>query len=298
MSDIIGCGFPVLSNSSLDYMVEDKEESKNFEFIFKAKDELDGEGMEYDFEYKLVGNNLVSDLIKSDRAYFSCMVSLPSTLYRETFTCAPADYVEIDKTISFRHKILISGSFSQNESPRFLPLVIYTKNEFKKEKSENNPKWKLHPLWHDKEFFFQEGDIIARGEWQQFQTKAIKIITFRKDSNLPPNGGTIGEARVVEHDGGSFIAYLSEDLFEALKRPSLQGNSITTHVLAKCLRELKKKYDGVQIDDLANLKSLVAQLQAKVDEFGEDLDFRGEDFDEDKAACALLPHRIQFDDEE
>lgn len=270
MPDIKSFPFPVLSPGSVDY-------DDGIEYSADTARMRDGNVVQV--SHKLVGDSLVSRLVREGAATFACVVSLPSTMYRRIFV-ADSQTPECSQTVDYSE----SGYGDDTdavESPMFRPIILVTRDISQAAGQGAG----LGALWADSAIEIPEGAIIAFDEWSRFGGEHGGLFLVDKVATM-----NNGQMQVFPDNAAGFRFRISVggDLYDRLKFPA-QGQewhrrSVFTHALSVGFRILKEQY-GEDWNGYQNL-CIVAQTleQEGIPHWGSD------EFSPDLAATTLYPH--------
>lgn len=102
--------FPVLEEDKFDY---------NEEILYEVN-QVDSDNKEnfIVFEHKIVGDNLISQLLKNNKAKFTTTVVLKSSMYRETFD----NVLEQVSSTHIKQKVPLKTTF---ETQAFFSSIVY-----------------------------------------------------------------------------------------------------------------------------------------------------------------------------
>lgn len=275
-----GFSFPVLSPVSMDYK-PDVEYSADIGVIRGANKII--------VTHKLVGDSIVAEFIKKQEAVFGCMVSLPSTMYREVFVCEtsePTATQEIDYQDS---------GYSENvQLPLFLPVII------KGEGMDIDGSAKgsgLGALWQDGRVQFPTGGIIGIGspDWMQIGGVAGGIVVIKADESIDP--GIINVQFEMEA-GFRFQALVNPSFFNYLQSPGdfntrdpqrerIRVKDVYIHILSRGL-EMLSSGKFPEWEEHFNLNMLANML--KLHGLPGDPPWDEPEFDAERAATTIYPY--------
>lgn len=283
--------FPVLGPGRLDYGDGSAYETADWKKVTR-----DNGDVYVELQHLLVGENLVSQLVRAGEAVFGCMVVIKATMYRRTF------FVESSHELSIKQSIPIEKGKRTIELPKFMPVVIYMGDRRTISAGEVVGG---DEYWQEQGFVIHRGAIIARDKGHEFIPGLGHLLNVKRKDDL--RDGEIS-VNVCSDSGGYFTVYVAPDLYRGMMSAQARGseyvahrNSILTHALSVGFAELAEDYSGESGEsDLElpeNFQAVKRLLEAKGMETWED----GEEFSPCEAACIIEPHlldSIVSDDED
>jgi hypothetical protein len=263
--------YPVLEDDKFDY---------NQDIKFKIEQiETDKKENYIVFEYQLLGNSLISQLLKQKEAKFITTVVLKSAMYRETIDTI---LEEISPTY-IKQKIPLKTTF---ETQNFFSAIVYTGDD--KVIVLDSETMGLDSFWDGVEVELKKGAILAKGGWRELENSASDLLTIKKDESIKYGFEVI----VTPIEGGRFIANVEPNLFDKIK--SLPKNSdhlrsIVIHMLCLGFMDLKERFNEDD-SELTNFKGIKLELKSKGIATWKD-----DDFKPNQVACYFLDHRIKLE---
>lgn len=239
-------------------------------------------------EHRVIGENLVTQMLKKGQAAFSCTITAPWCAYRRVFvsdktTEETQDGIVVQQrldfdTDDFGHPIM------------FQPAVMVTVaiGPFKAQEFHG-----LNGIWLGEQIEVPKAAVIATGPFWNARNEVESILRVKiaSEGKLPPG---CYEVEAVPEQGFYFEVLVSPDLFEGLRQPGKSfrhRESIYAAALAQGLTRLHEEYKEREVwNEQPNLRLLYSMLkQQNAPTWDED------DFDANRAnrAVALChPHRI------
>lgn len=238
-------------------------------------------------KHEITNSEFINALLKTDKAKYACVISSPSSFYREVFI----------STDNCPTQILNLTPENYAEPPFFNPVVILT--EPLKNLSVDDYLTDMSPLWSGVNLNIPKGAKLAIGPIFKLSGSLVKMLIFRAEPEMK-NGQF--EVKERTSDGFRFEVNLSQDLFDYIKysKESKGRKNILTHVITAALSLLQRKYggskEGEEIDPWKlhpNLNVLYKHLELK-----NCLTWEQEDFSPEKVATALYQIEIEQKTEE
>jgi len=267
--------YPILEDDKFDY---------NNEAIFEVNQiETDSKDGYIIFEYKLLGNNLISQLLKNNEAKFITTVVLKSAMYRETID----DVLEKISPTYIKQKIPLKTTF---ETQNFFSAIVYIGED--KTIILDSKRDGLDDFWDGISIELKKGAILANGGWRELENSASDLLTVKKDESIKYGF----EVTVTSVEGGRFLAQVEPNLFDKIKRLPKNSDhlrSIVIHMLCLGFMDLKERFKEDD-SELTNFKGIKLELKSKGIATWEDEDFRP-----NQVACYFLDHiiKVEQDDE-
>jgi hypothetical protein len=264
--------FPVLEEDKFDYIEETTYEVNQVDSDNKSNSII--------FEHKLTGNNLISQLLKSNEAKFITTIVLKSSMYRETTD----NILEQISSAHIKQKIQLKTTF---ETQSFFSAIIYTGDD--KEVILNSSAMGLDDFWDGATIELKKGAILARAGWRELENTASDLLTIKKDEAIEYGF----DVSVVSEEGGRFIASVEAELYDKIKQlPKNDSHlrSIVIHMLCVGFMNLAKDYKHDD-SELTNFKGIKLELKNKDIRTWED-----EEFNPNQVACYFLKHNIKLED--
>jgi len=264
--------FPVLEEDRFDYIKETSYEVNQVD--------SDNESNSIVFEHKLTGNNLISQLLKSNEAKFITTVVLKSSMYRETTD----NILEQISSTHIKQKIQLKTTF---ETQSFFSAIVYTGDD--KEILLNSSEMGLDEFWDGATIELKKGAILARAGWRELENTASDLLTIKKDEAIEYGF----DVSVVSEEGGRFIANVESNLYDKIKQlPKNDSHlrSIVIHMLCVGFMNLAKDYKNDDTE-LTNFKGIKLELKNKDIRTWED-----EEFNPNQVACYFLKHNIKLEE--
>jgi len=267
--------YPILEDDKFDY---------NSEAIFEVEQiESDNQKNYIVFEYKLLGDNLISQLLKAEEAKFTTMIVLKSAMYRETID----DVLEEISPTFIRQKIPLKTTF---ETQNFSSNIIYIGDD--KEIELNSLEMGLDNFWNGVKIELKKGAILAKGGWRELENTASDLLTINKDDKVKYGF----EVDVISAEGGKFLASVEPSLYNKIKLLPKNNDhlrSIVIHMLCLGFMDLEKRFKEDD-SELTNFKGIKLELKSKGIATWED-----DEFKPNQVACHFLKHiiNVEQDDE-
>lgn len=263
--------YPVLEDDKFDY---------NDDIIFKIKQvETDNKENYIVFEYQLLGDSLISQLLKSREAKFITTIVLKSAMYRETIDSI---LEEISPTY-IKQKIPLQTTF---ETQNFFSAIVYTGED--KTITLDSKVMGLNDFWDGVEIELKKGAILAKGGWRELENSASDLLTVKKDESVKYGF----DVTVTTTEGGRFLATVEPTLYDKLKllpKNSDHLRSIVIHMLCLGFMDLKERFKEDD-SELTNFKGIKLELKSKGIATWKD-----DDFKPNQAACYFLKHIIKME---
>ena len=275
-----GFSFPVLSPVSMDYK-PGVEYSADIGVIRGVNKII--------VTHKLVGDSIIAEFIKKQKAVFGCMVSLPSTMYRETFVCKTNELTAIQE-IDYQ-----DSGYSQNvQLPLFLPVIIKDGGDDIDGSAKSSG---LGDLWQEGKVKFPTGGIIGSTDWMIIGGVAGGIVTIKADESIEP--GTI-KVQFVGEAGFRFQALVNPSFFNYLQSPGdfntrdpqrerIRVKDVYIHILSRGLEKLSLG-ELEEWEEHFNLKMLANML--KLHGLPGDPPWNEPDFDAERVATTIAPYEF------
>jgi len=265
--------FPILEEDKFDY---------NEVAIYEVNQVESDNKLNYIvFEHKLTGNNLISQLLKSNEAKFITTIVLKSSMYRETTD----NILEHISPTHIKQKILLKTTF---ETQSFFSAIVYIGED--KEIILNSSKMGLDEFWDGTTIELKKGAILARDGWRELENTASDLLTIKKDDVLEYGF----DVSVISEEGGRFIANVESSLYDKIKllpKNDSHLRSIVIHMLCVGFMNLAKYYKDDD-SDLTNFKGIKLELKNKNIKTWED-----DEFNPNQVACYFLKHNIKLEDD-
>jgi hypothetical protein len=266
--------YPVLEDDKFDY----KED-----IVFKIKQiETDSKENYIVFEYQLLGDSLISQLLKNNEAKFITTIVLKSAMYRETIDTI---LEEISPTY-IKQKIPLQTTF---ETQNFFSAIVYTGED--KKIVLNSKSMGLDDFWDGIEVELKKGAILAKGGWRELENSASDLLTVKKDESVKYGF----EVTVIATEGGRFLATVEPNLYDKIKLLPKNNDhlrSIVIHMLCLGFIDLKERFKEDD-SELTNFKGIKLELKSKNISTWED-----DDFKPNQVACYFLRHMIKTEQDD
>ena len=263
--------YPVLEEDKFDY---------NEDIIFNIEQiETDNKENYIVFKYQLLGESLISQLLKNHEAKFTTTVVLKSAMYRETIDTV---LEEINPTY-IKQKIPLQTTF---ETQNFFSAIVYTGED--KIIKLNSKVMGLDDFWNGIEIELKKGAILAKGGWRELENSASDLLTVKKDESIKYGF----DVTVITNEGGRFLATVEPILYNKIKllpKDNDHLRSIVIHMLCLGFMDLKERFKEDD-SELTNLKGIKLELKSKGISTWED-----DDFKPNQAACYFLKHIIEVE---
>ena len=229
--------------------------------------------------HRLTGNNLVASLVADQRAKFACVVSVPLTMLRVTYSHQGGGELSADQRIQFE-KNELSGT------PKLRPIVVCTE-EFGP--TPVQPPHGLDDFYAGDHVRFPDGAIIADAGWMQFGAHGSILRIKKGGEDMLP--GTL-HVTISTEDGFYFIVTVASDLYTALQNPNGQNEhrmSVLTCAFSAGLAQIQRDRDLRDRDwkEYQSLQILHRDLEARGLPTWEDSAFSPE-----LTASTIHPHII------
>ena len=266
--------YPVLEDDKFDY-------NKNIEFKVEQI-ETDNEDNYIVFQYQLLGDCLISQLLKNREAKFVTTVVLKSAMYRETID---AILEEISPTY-IKQKIPLQTTF---ETQNFFSAIVYTGED--KVIAINSKDMGLDDFWDGVEVELKKGAILAKGGWRELENSASDLLTVKKNEGVKYGF----DVTVILTEGGRFLATVEPSLYDKIKllpKNSDHLRSIVIHMLCLGFMDLKERFNEDD-SELTNFKGIKLELKSKDIPTWED-----DDFKPNQVACYFLKHMIKTEQDD
>ena len=275
MPEIKSFPFPVLSPDSVDY-------DEGLEYSAKIARTPGANAVRV--RHNLVGDSLVSHLLRDGTATFACIVSVPTTMYRRIFVAdsrAPDCQQEVDYSESGH-----GDDTDAVESPMFRPVIL-AKEAITKKAEEGAG---LGELWAGSTIEIPDGAIIAFDDWARFGGEGGGLLIVEKAGDLE-NGQM--EVSADAAAGFRFRVRVGGVLYDKLQSPEGHARhrvSVLTHALSAAFQILKDEYKNKrEWSEYINLRLVADKLERENAGHWSDSNFLPE-----RAATVLYPHI--FDD--
>ena len=278
-----GFSFPMLSPVSLDYKLG-VEYSADIAVIRGASKII--------VTHKLAGDSIVAEFIKNQKAFFGCMVSLPSTMYREVFV-----YKETTELTAIQEIDYQDSGYSQNvQLPLFLPVIIKEGDDILGSAEGSG----LGDLWQAEKVKFPTGGIIGSTDWMRIGGVAGGIVVIKADKSINP--GTI-KVQFEDEAGFRFQALVSPSFFDYLRSPEdsnprdpqrerVRVKDVYIHILSRGLEKLSfRKLE--EWEEHSNLKLLADMLKQHGQPHWDE-----PEFDAEKAATTIKPYEFYAEEDD
>ena len=221
--------FPVLSPHSIDYNDGTK---------YSAKIAGNPGANAVRVRHNLVGDSLVSHLLRDGMAAFACIVCTPSTMYRHIFVAdsrAQDCLQEVDYSEAGH-----GGDGGAVESPMFRPVILMKEAIVKKaEKSAG-----LGELWTGNTVEFPNGAIIAFDYWARFGGEGGGLLIIERSADLADGQVEVSAAITA---GFHFRVQVGGGLYDKLQSPERHARhraGVFTCALKAAFQILKNEYRG------------------------------------------------------
>lgn len=234
-------------------------------------------GKSFKLTHEIEGAALISQWIADGGVKFVCAVASPVSAYRRLCVSeSPIQLVEWDPD-------------DLGEPPKFTPMIVAARDFTHTINSRTDGASRL---WDGKRVELAKGARVAVFPTFGLQSGMLGLLEFCPDSDLESG---LFRVEPSTEDGFKFKVYLAEDLFAYLhtggQRQSPAGANIMTHVVSAALNHLKNRYAVDNDDDgwssHPNLRALADHLDAMGLPH-----WSSEDFNAEKAATTLHPHKI------
>ncbi len=266
--------YPVLEDDKFDY---------NDDIVFRIEQvETDNKKNYIVFEYQLLGNSLISQLLKNREAKFTTTIVLKSAMYRETIDTV---LEEISPTY-IKQKIPLQMTF---ETQNFFSAIVYTGED--KVIKINSKDMGLDNFWDGIEVELKKGAILAKGGWRELENSASDLLTVKKDESVKYGF----DVTVTTTEGGRFLATVKPTLYDKIKllpKTSDHLRSIVIHMLCLGFMDLKERFKEDD-SELTNFKGIKLELKSKGIASWED-----DDFKPNQVACYFLEHEIKTEQDD
>jgi len=234
----ISYSYPVLEEDKFDY---------NEDIIFNIEQiETDNKENYIVFKYQLLGESLISQLLKNREAKFITTVVLKSAMYRETIDTV---LEEISPTY-IKQKIPLQTTF---ETQNFFSAIVYTGED--KTIKLNSKVMGLDNFWDGIEIKLKKGAILAKGGWRELENSASDLLTVKKDENIKYGF----DVTVITTEGGRFLATVEPTLYDKIKllpKDNDHLRSIVIHMLCLGFMDLKERFKEDD-SELTNFKAIL-----------------------------------------
>lgn len=270
--------FPVLGPDRLDYGDDSAYKTSHWKKI-----PHDNGDVYVELQHSLVGENLVSQLVRSGKAIFGCMVVIKATMYRRTYTA------ECNGELSVKQSILLEKGSRTVESPKFMPVVIYMGDKRIISVGEATGS---DEYWKEQGFVMYKGAIIARDIGYEFIPEQGHLLKVKCEDDL--RDGEISVKMSLD-GGGYFIVSVAPELYKGITNAQARGveyvahrNSILTHALSVGFTKLAKHYQEAPEEMPENFQTVKRRLETQQVKTWEDED----EFSPCQAACVIHPHSL------
>ena len=270
--------YPLLTPGGLDYTEPHAYEIEQTSDRNKSRDTIG-------ILHRIRGCNLVSQLIRDNRAQFACFIVSPWCAYRtiETTVGVPA---QLDDSLLLEQQVYVhTDEFSY--PVMFQPIVI-TNSQVEDIVATHSHG--LDSVWLDQTLRFPIGAMIAVQPFWSAKTVVQSILHLKKVKDGSIKKGSF-EVKDVTEKGFYFCVEVSAELFESLRNPDSfeHRDSIYSMALAQGFEILKTRYtDRNDWSDQQNLKLLFDTLkQLKLPTWDED------EFKPNQVVAALHPHVVK-----
>lgn len=264
---------PILTKDRLDYV----EGAYDVTVTRASK----GSGMEV--HHRVLGRNLVADLLKSTRASFAVEVSAPYATYREIHTTDCAGETEALQTVFWEPQDVVPPVYLR-------PMVIATVSEPLSVVLNGNHG--VHEIWHEVEVEVEPGVILAADRFWRAASTWQSLIRLAANDALPPG---VYRVETSTADGFHFKVQMHPELYRIMVNPGDEHEhcqSILTGCLSRGLEMLREEYgDDERWHEYPVLRSLHAKLVENQLQTWDEPGFRA-----DEVATRLKP--IVFSPEE
>ena len=224
----------------------------------------------YLITHRIEGAALISRLLESGQARFVCIVSSPTSGYRQSHVSESAEH-------EVRWEVGDLG-----EPPLFTPAVVcWTPQQLKLSTSRDG----VHRIWDKQVIALSKGARLALGSVIQLQSSILHLLSIHHDDRLD-----YGQFDVeIESEPFRFRANVGATLYQCLRyQGGEMRRSIMTHIVTACLARLQRDYaedDGESgWQSHRNLKAFADFLAANGHGHWTDDEFRPE-----KVATAIYP---------
>ncbi len=259
--------FPILADDRLDY-IEGTYETQ-------VKRAPKGTGMT--IRHLVDGSNLVSTLLKANKAAFAVEVSSPYATFRHIRMSESNGAIQLTQDVSWQADDVVPPVYVR-------PLVIATNTDpisFKL-----NGQHGVHELWQGVEISIPPGTILAHDQFWRASSTWESLIRLVSNDSLAP-----GAYRVEMNtgEGFHFNVLLHPELFAWMANPGVAKNhrdSVLTGCLARALELIHAEYgEGDAWREFPVLRALHRKL---LDE-GLDTWDHNKSFHADEVASRLRP---------
>ncbi len=176
--------------------------------------------------HRVDGAALLSRLLELDKARYACIVSSPTSGYRET-------YVSDSSVHEVRWNVDDLGG-----PPFFTPMIVCWKKQSIRLKSSRDG---VHPIWDRQVISLSKGSRLALGCVIELQSSILQLLSVRRNDCLKE-----GQFNVeIESEPFRFRVNVSASLSKALvHQDGVLRRVIMTHIVTACLARLKQDFDN------------------------------------------------------
>ena len=224
----------------------------------------------YVIRHRIEGAALISRLLESGQARYACIVSSPTSGYRQTHMSEYAEH-EVRWDIG-----------DLGEPPLFTPTIVCcAPQELKLSASRDS----VHRIWDKQVVALHRGSRLALGSVIQLQSSILHLLSIHPDDRLDDGQFDVE----IESEPFRFRANVGTALYKCLRyQGGEMRRSIMTHIVTACLARLQ--HDCAEDDGESgwqshrNLKAFADYLAANGHGHWTDDGFRPE-----KVATAIYP---------
>ncbi len=275
------CPYPLMADGMLDYIEGNEYKTER------------GNGMHKDLsiciEHRVTGNNLVMELLLSDRAAFACTVIAPCCAYREIFISHES--AKQNNGAVIQRQEIICDPKKVSDPINFRPHIV-TKEEISAFRVE--PRHGLDDIWEGELIKFPQAAILAIGPFLNPKHTTQSILRIKKDDGLPHGCFEVEES---SEEGFYFCVRAAPELYDSLQYPGnaiKHCNSIYAAALAQGFQILQEKFSTDKTwKEYANLRTLYAMLKEKGLSTWD-----SENFSANRAVAAFHPHEVDTNSSE
>ena len=178
----------------------------------------------YLITHRIEGAALISRMLESDQARYACIVSSPTSGYRETHVSESAEQ-EVRWNVS-----------DLGEPPLFTPTIVcWTQQELRLSSFRDG----VHRIWDKQVIALSKGSRLALGSVIQLQSSILHLLSIHHDDRLDD-----GQFNVeIESEPFRFRANVGATLYKCLRyQGGEMRRSIMTHIVTACLARLQRDY--------------------------------------------------------
>ena len=200
--------------------------------------------------HKLDNARFIENQIKKGRAEYGCLLSVPTTGYRELYkSSTPSQEIKWESGIV-------------GEPPIIRPIIIAVK-EFKHTFTRSDD---VADIWVEKTINVPKGARLARDTFLRSQAPSMQsLLNVIPDDDLSPGSF---EVRSKSDDGFMFNVHVATDLSKFLATRGLDDGlreSIGAHMVSSCFAILKLEFgnptNGASHEEYSNLKMLASMFE-------------------------------------